>query len=394
MIAWFHCFSGIAGDMALGALLDAGAPVDEVRAILDRLGLPGWELRAEAVQRAGLRATRAAVHAPEDVDHPRPFAELREVLTRGTLPPRVQGRALAVFTALAEVEGRLHGVPTDEVHLHEVGALDAVVDIVGTCAALELLDIDEVWTSPVAVGSGTVQSAHGELPNPAPATLAVLATAGIAVTGRPTEAELATPTGAALLAGLASGCGPLPAMVPTSIGYGAGFHDFEGRANVVQVVIGDPAVAGAPASPGTGQPMVELATNVDDATGEVLAHTLAELMAAGANDAWVTPIVMKKGRPAHTVHALCDTAMAGTIGAVLVSESGSLGLRATAVERWPQAREETVVEVDGQSVGVKRTGSRIKVEHDDAVRAARALGRPLREVLADAERRATRGGDG
>lgn len=390
-LAWFHCFSGIAGDMALGALLDAGADVDEVRDVIARLPVSGWDLRTEVVQRAGLRATRAVVHAPEDPDHHRTFSDLRGLLAGADLPDRVRARAVSVFTALAEAEGRLHGVPADAVHFHEVGALDAIVDVVGTCAALELLDVDEVRTSPVTVGLGTVRAAHGELPNPAPASLALLAAAGIPVTGLASPIELATPTGAALLAGLAAGSGPLPPMTPSRIGYGAGGRDVEGRANVVQVVIGSASPApGVAALSGPGQPMVELAANVDDVSGEVLAHTLAALLAAGANDAWITPIVMKKGRPAHTLHALCDPGHAGAVGAVLLTESGSLGLRATAVERWPQVREELVVDLDGQAVRVKRAGHRVKAEHDDAAAAARALGRPLREVLAEVERLAGR----
>jgi pyridinium-3,5-bisthiocarboxylic acid mononucleotide nickel chelatase len=390
-LAWFHCFSGIAGDMALGALLDAGADVDEVRDMIAGVPVSGWGLRAEVVQRAGLRATRAVVHAPEDPDHHRTFSDLRDLLAGADLPDRVRARTVAVFTALADAEGRLHGVPADAVHFHEVGALDAIVDVVGTCAALELLDVDEVRTSPVTVGLGSVRAAHGELPNPAPASLALLAAAGIPVTGVASAVELTTPTGAALLAGLAAGSGPLPPMTPASIGYGAGGRDVAGRANVVQIVIGaaSPAAEVAALS-GPGQPMVELATNLDDVSGEVLAHTLAALLAAGANDAWITPIVMKKGRPAHTLHALCDPARAEAVGSILLAESGSLGLRATAVERWPQVREELVVDLDGHAVRVKRAGHRVKAEHDDAAAAARALGRPLREVLAEIERRAGR----
>ena len=387
--AWFHCFSGVAGDMTLGALLDAGADVDQVRGLIGRLGVPGWRLDAETTQRAGLRATRALVHTPEDLDHPRTFADLARLIDAAQLPERVAARALAVFTALAEAEGGLHGAAPADVHFHEVGALDAIVDVVGTCAALEILGVDEVRTSPVSVGLGRGRSAHGELPNPAPATLALLATAGIAVIGLASDVELATPTGAALLAGLAVACGPLPAMTPEVVGYGAGGHDTPGRANVVQVVIGETAPA-ATAGGGAGQPMVELAANVDDASGEVLAHAMGALLAAGANDAWVTPIVMKKGRPGHTVHALCDPALASTVGAVLVAESGSLGFRSTAVERWPQTRAELVVDLGGHAVRVKRSDHRIKVEHDDAVRAAAALGRPLREVLTEVERLAAR----
>jgi uncharacterized protein (TIGR00299 family) protein len=324
------------------------------------------------------------VHAPEDPEHARTWATIRTLLSEAGLPARVRSRASAVFAALAGAEGRLHGVPAEDVHFHEVGALDAIVDVVGTCAALELLGVDDVRTSPVRVGMGTVRAAHGELPNPAPATLALLAGAAIGVEGVPADVELATPTGAALLAALASACGPLPAMTPATIGYGAGGRDTPGRANVVQVVVGEAAPL-APDVPGSGQPMVELAANVDDTTGEVLAHAMGALLAAGANDAWVTPIVMKKGRPAHTLHALCDPAVAADVGARLVAESGTLGLRATPVERWPQAREELTVAVDGQPVRVKRSGRRVKAEHDDAVRAALVLGRPLRDILAQAE---------
>ena len=389
-IAWFHCFSGVAGDMVLAALLDAGADLDAVRAGIDGLGVEGWELGTETVQRAGLQATRALVHAPEDHAHPRRFADIRSLLAAAELAPRVRTRALSVFERLAAVEGRLHGTPADDVHFHEVGALDAIVDVVGSCAALELLGVDAVRTSPVTVGLGRVSTHHGELPNPAPATLALLTDAGIAVVGADTPTELATPTGAALLAALSAGCGPLPPLTPSTVGYGAGGADTPGRANVVQVVIGEASrdAAGAVAD-GPGQPMVELAANIDDATGEVLAHTVSALLAAGANDAWVTPIVMKKGRPAHTLHALCDPAVAAAVGSVLVAESGTLGLRATTVQRWPQSRHEITVDIAGHRVRVKRAGHRMKAEHDDAVAAAQALGRPLRAVLAEAEHLAT-----
>ncbi len=272
-VAWFHCFSGIAGDMALGALLDAGADVDEVRGIVGQLAVSGWSLDVEVVQRAGLRASRAVVGAPLDPHHHRTLADLRSLLTGAALPDRVRARALAVFAALADVEGHLHRVPAEDVHFHEVGALDAIVDVVGTCAALELLGVDVVRTSPVRVGLGTLSAEHGELPNPAPATVALLTGAGIGIEGVATPVELATPTGAALLAALAEGCGPLPAMTPTRVGYGAGGRDLAGRANVVQVVIGqykDERVAPL----GPGQPMVELAANVDDVTGEVLAYAV------------------------------------------------------------------------------------------------------------------------
>ncbi len=213
-------------------------------------------------------------------------------------------RALAVFAALAEAEGRLHRRPPEQVHFHEVGGLDAIVDIVGTCSALEVLDIDVVYGSVVVTGTGMVRAAHGLLPNPAPAVVELLASVGAPTRGIDLGVELTTPTGAALLAALASGFGPMPPMTIDRSGFGAGTRDIDGQPNATQVVIGEPsdAVLG-------GQPVVVLEVNVDDATGETLAHTISALLEAGAHDAWVTPIVMKKGRPAHTVSALADTAL-------------------------------------------------------------------------------------
>jgi uncharacterized protein (DUF111 family) len=246
------------------------------------------------------------------------------------------------------------------------------------------MGIDEVFASPVAVGLGTVRGAHGLLPNPAPATLAVLARAGAPTYGVDIALELATPTGAALLAALATSWGALPPIVPTAIGYGAGTRDLPGRPNVVQVVVGTTTTA-VDAFAAPGQPVTVLEANVDDATGEVLAHTIAALLDAGAHDAWVTPIVMKKGRPAHTIHALSDPALQARLAAVLVRESGTLGVRATRLERWPQARREVQVDIDGHPVRVKVGASRLKAEHDDAAALARGTGRSLRDALRAAE---------
>jgi uncharacterized protein (TIGR00299 family) protein len=379
-VAWFHCFSGIAGDMALGAVLDAGADVDEVRTLLGRLPISGWRLQQETVQRGGITATRAVVTAPEEGQAERSLEDLEAIVDAGRLPDRVADRARRTFRRLAEVEAGIHGVGVDEIHFHEVGALDAVVDVVGTCAALEVLGIDEIHASPVAVGLGTVRAAHGVLPNPAPAVVALLR--GAPAYGVDIELELTTPTGAALLATLASGWGAMPPLTIGAVGYGAGGRDLPHRPNVTQVVVGT-AVTRRGAS--SGQPVVQLEANVDDATGEVLAHTVARLLDAGAHDAWVTPIVMKKGRPAHTVHALCDPAVADEVGRLLISETGSLGFRAHRIERWPQGRDVQVVVVDGEPVRVKVAAGRVKAEHDDAAAAARRLGLPLREVLARAE---------
>jgi uncharacterized protein (TIGR00299 family) protein len=270
------------------------------------------------------------------------------------------------------------------VHFHEVGGVDAIVDVVGTCAALELLGVDDVHASAIATGTGMVRSAHGLLPNPAPAVVELLRDAP--TYGVDVGAELATPTGAALLAANASGWGPLPSMRVECAGFGAGTRELSGRPNVVQVVIGD-AVA---ATPSTGQPVTVLEANVDDATGEMLAHTIAALLEAGAHDAWVTPIVMKKGRPGHTVSALCDPVLTEQVARVLTAETGSLGVRGSTIERWPAPRHEATVEVDGLPVRIKVSPGRIKVEQDDAARVARRSERPLREVLSLAEEAARR----
>jgi uncharacterized protein (TIGR00299 family) protein len=377
-VAWFHCFSGIAGDMALGSLLDAGADLDEVRGLLQRLPVAGWSLDVEPVLRGGIAGTKAHVIAAETPVH-RTASHILSMLDSAVLPARVVDRSRATFVALAEVEGKLHRRPPSQVHFHEVGGIDAIVDIVGTCAALEVLDIAEVWSSPVATGRGMVRSAHGLIPNPAPAVVGLLA--GAPTYGVDTTLELTTPTGAALLASLAVGWGPMPAMVIEASGFGAGSRDLEDRPNLTQVVVGQRT----PAEHRTGQPVVLLEVNVDDATGEQLSHAIGELLGAGAHDAWLTPIVMKKGRPAYTVSALADPALSGQVAAVLTASTGSLGVRGQTLQRWPRSRVEGEVDVQGHLVRVKVSPGRVKVEHDDAALVARATGTPVREVVSLAE---------
>lgn len=378
-VAWFHCFSGVAGDMALGALLDAGADIDAINASLKHLPIAGWSLAKERTQRNGIGATRALV-AVEDTTHERSFADIRTLLAEAGLPPRVHARAFAAFSALAEVEAAIHNMSVDDIHFHEVGSLDAIVDVIGVCAALEDLGVDAVYCSPIAQGLGTVRADHGILPNPVPAVVGLLARANAPTYGLELPMELTTPTGAALMTTLATAFGPIPSMTVEHIGYGAGGRTMAERPNLVQVVIGQQT----PAS-NSGVPVVQLAANVDDVTGEVLAYAITSLLEAGAHDAWATPIVMKKGRPAHTLHALCDPVMAAEIREVLIRESGTLGVRATTAERWPQAREEGTVTVDGYVIRIKRSANRVKVEQDDALAAAAATGRSLRDVLSEAE---------
>jgi uncharacterized protein (TIGR00299 family) protein len=377
--AWFHCFSGIAGDMALGSLVDAGADLDEVQAMLRRLPVGGWSVEAEAVLRGGIGATQVHVRA-EETSVVRTAAHISALVEEARLPERVRRRALAVFAALADAEGRLHRRPPEQVHFHEVGGLDAIVDVVGTCTALELLEIDVVAASAVATGTGMVRAAHGLLPNPAPAVVELLGAVRAPTVGLDVGVELTTPTGAALLAAMATSFGPLPAMQIECTGFGAGTRELDGRPNATQVVVGTAIEALA-----TGQPVVLLEANVDDVTGEVLAHTVTALLDAGAHDAWLTPILMKKGRPAHTISALADVGLAAQVAAVLRAESGTLGVRGVPLERWPEERRAGVVEVAGLPVRIKVSPGRVKVEHDDAARVADKAGLPLREVLSLAE---------
>jgi len=378
--------------MTMAALVDAGADPNEVGHTIAGLGVDGYALTFERVQRCGVGATWANVvvhrHGDETTDaheHPhRPVSEIYQLLDRSDIPGRVRERAKSVFVRLAEEEGAIHGIAPDDVVLHEVGALDAIVDVVGVCAALESLGIDEIRCSPVAIGTGTVSSAHGKIPNPAPATIALLAAAGAPTVGLDTTLEVTTPTGAALMTALSSGFGAAPSMTLSAVGYGAGTADVPERANVVQVLIGERTEGRTePSSAGTDVALVE--ANVDDITGEVLAHTMAVLLEAGAHDAWVTPIIMKKGRPAHTMSALCDPSLVGEIRRIIVAEAGTLGVRSSTLKRWPQHRTMTSVEVEGHHIGVKVAEHRSKVEFDDAARAARALGLPVRVVLDRAE---------
>jgi uncharacterized protein (TIGR00299 family) protein len=386
-VAWFNCQAGVAGDMTMAALIDAGADRDEVASIVGGLGVDGYAVMFEQVQRCGVRATWANVVVHDhDLDHGhvphRPVREILALLDAADLPERVRQRARAVFVRLGEVEGAIHGIDPADVELHEVGALDSIVDVVGVCAALESLGIDEVRCSPIAVGHGSVRSAHGVIPNPAPATVALLTRAHVPTVGLDTTLEVSTPTGVALMTTLASGFGPMPTMSTDTVGYGAGAADTPGRANVVQAVVG----RRLDTSDDDGSAVALLEANVDDVTGEVLAHSISQLLAAGAHDAWITPIVMKKGRPAHTVSVLCDPSVVASLRALIVSETGTLGVRMSTMQRWPQRRDEITVDVDGHALRVKVAEQRVKVEFDDAAAAADHLGVPVRLVLDRAAR--------
>jgi uncharacterized protein (TIGR00299 family) protein len=381
--AWFHCFAGIAGDMAMGSLLDAGADIDEVQSMLKRLPFAGWSLRTEPVLRGGIAATRAVVSVTDNVVV-RTHAHIVGLVEAAALPDRVARRSLAVFGALAEAEARLHRRPVDQVHFHEVGGHDTIVDVVGTVAALEVLGVDVVTASPVATGTGMVRAAHGMLPNPAPAVVALLE--GAPLWGRDVAVELTTPTGAALLAALSSGFGPMPSMRIIASGFGAGTRELDELPNCTQVVLGQPVtLPGTSPDAGAGQLVTLLEANVDDATGEQLAYAASAMLDMGAHDAWLSPILMKKGRPGVTIHVLCDPADASRLRASLREETGTLGVRGSTLQRWPVPRTMGSIEVDGHAIRIKASPGRIKAEFDDVAKAARETGVPLQQIAARAE---------
>ena len=384
--AWFQCSAGVAGDMTMASLVDAGADQFAIIDAISSLGIDGWAITFEDVQRCGVRAkwSNVVIHEDDTPHHHRPAQQILDLIGSSDLSAVTCDRAVAVYQTLAEVEGSIHGVDPAEVELHEVGALDSIIDVVGSCAALESLGVEQVSHSAIGVGHGTVTTAHGQFPNPVPAVSRLLTMHHSSTVGVDTTMELATPTGVALMTVLSKGqSGPsMPAMNTRSVGFGAGTADTPNRPNVVQAVVGD--LASQPTT--DGEVAVELAVNVDDVTGEVLADAIEQLLAAGAFDAWITPIIMKKGRPAFNLRALCDPARLEIVRSTMVTHTGSLGIRASEVRRWPQQRAEQVVVVDGHSIRIKVAAHRVKVEFDDAQAAARALRVPVRDIIAAAER--------
>ena len=379
---WVDASAGIAGDMLLGALLDAGASLDAVRSAVAAV-VPGEVVvRTSAVTRAGLRALKVDVESTGEGHPHRSWARIRALLGSADLPTAIRDPALAVFARLADAEGRVHGIPADDVHFHEVGSWDAIADIVGVCAALADLGVDRVTASPVAVGSGRTRAAHGDLPVPVPAVLELARGWQVLAGG---EGELATPTGMALLRTLADTCGPIPPMEIAAVGIGAGGRDNRGRANVVRAVVGAAAVADAP----TASDMWVLETNVDDLDPRLWPTVLAALLAAGAPDAWLVPILMKKGRPAHTLCVLAHDADREALRDRVFALTSTLGVRETPVSRTALQRDWRAVAVPGGEVRIKvglRAGriATATAEFEDAAALARTRGVPVRRVLDEA----------
>lgn len=379
--------------MLLAALVDAGAPLAEVQAAVDAVLPDTVRLSAQEVSRAGLRAARVVVEVTQPDQPSRTWADIRELVSEADLPPVTGARALEAFRVLAEAESRTHGIAPADVHFHEVGAWDSIADVVGTCAAVSLLDVDSVSASPVALGAGRTVTAHGELPVPVPAVLELSKGWSVLAGG---DGELATPTGMALLRSLATSCEPLPVVELEAVGVGAGGKDTPGRANVVRAVVGDLAQAGVvPVHPhvrlgGAGEELVVLEANVDDLDPRVWPEVLAAVMSAGAADAWLTPILMKKGRPAHTLSVLCRPGERDRIRDLVLSTTSTFGVREHAVGRVALHRDWRTVTVHGSSVRVKvslavdGTVRHATPEFEDAAAVARQAGMPVRQVLDDA----------
>lgn len=369
--------AGISGDMLLGALIDAGAPIDEVRRDLGRLAIDGWAVEAERVTRHGLTGTLVTIDTT-DTAHHRAAAELTRLVAEAALPDPITRRAIAVIERIAVVEAAIHGIAVADVHFHEVGALDTIVDVVGVCSVLHRLGVGSVTCGPLPTGSGTVTTVHGELPVPAPATSALIAGTGLEWTFTDDPMELVTPTGAAIVAEFA-----VPArgssMSVSSIGYGFGQSTRLPRANCCRVTLGVLSDASAT------DRVVRLGTTVDDQSPELLAVALSDLLEAGALDVWSTPVVMKKGRLGSDVTVLCRIEDEARLVDQLFTSTTTLGVRREEIERHVVAREFLVVDVGGQPIRVKvrhRNGAVIgaKPELDDCRRAAAELGRSLDDV--------------
>jgi uncharacterized protein (TIGR00299 family) protein len=374
-ICYLDAFSGLSGDMLVGALADAGADQAELTRGLESLQT-GAAVRFERVMRRGIGANKFHVAAPETKAH-RHLSGIVKMINAAALPDAVKRDAVRVFDRLAESEAAVHGVSIEKVHFHEVGAVDSIIDIAGACFAFHLLGAGKIYCSPINVGAGTVETEHGTLPVPAPATASLLR--GKPIYSRGPATELTTPTGAAVVTTLAEDFGAMPAMRIDSIGYGAGDKDFPGQANVLRVLVGQSSAA----TESTTVTVIE--ANIDDTSPQVIAYALERVMDAGALDASIQSLGMKKGRPGSLVQAIVKPDDREKIAAILFRETSTLGVRAYAADRLVDARE--LIEVTTQfgkvRVKVSQSGN-IAPEYEDCRALALATGAPLKNVLAEA----------
>jgi uncharacterized protein (TIGR00299 family) protein len=383
-VAYLDCPAGAAGDMLLGALLDAGADAGAVERGLGGLGVEGLALHVERVLRQGVAAAHVTVRGAPEQPH-RHWSSIREQIDAAGLPERARALAQEAFGRLAHAEGRVHGIEPERVHFHEVGAVDAIGEVCGVALAVEQLGIERVVCSPLPLGGGSVAAAHGRLPLPAPATLTLLE--GAPVYGVDATVELVTPTGAALVVALADGFGPLPEMTLERTGYGAGTRDAPPMPNVTRVMLGTAAAAAA-------RPVVLIETNLDDLLPELAPDAADACFAAGALDVWTTPAQMKQGRPGFVLSALARPAERDAVAEALLRETSALGVRIGRLDRIELERESRTVDVGGEPVRVKigRLDGRVvnlAPEHADCRRAAEATGAPVKTVWARALAAAT-----
>ncbi len=386
-IAHFDCFAGAGGDMIVASLIDAGCDFDALKAGLAGLDVGQCELTVQTASRGGISGSKFNVIVPSQAEahHPhRGLADCLELIEAAGLAPRVAKRASDIFTNLARAEAQVHGCAINEVHFHEVGAVDSIIDIVGACLAMELMDIDNVTSAIIPIGGGTIKCQHGVIPVPAPATAELLR--GFPTRQGPVVGEMTTPTAAAILTTLAETFGPMPEIDVASIGYGAGTRDSDKLPNLLRVFVGSPSRCGS------ADTVVELSVNLDDCTGEIIAATMEKLLAAGCLDAWATPIVMKKSRPAHQLSVLCATADVNAAEDILLSETTSLGVRRRTCQRTKLTREFQTVTTQYGPIRIKlglRDGSILTAspEFDDCQQAAQSHGAPVRAIM-DAARAA------
>jgi len=381
--AYFDCFSGISGDMTLGALLDAGLSLEQLRGELQALDLPGWELTAEKVWKNGMAATHAIVRA-EDKETHRSLTTILELIAHSKLSGAVKAQASTIFSKLGEAEAAVHDVPLEKIHFHEVGAIDAIIDIVGACIGFTALGIESFACSPLNVGGGTAKMAHGVLPVPAPATARLLL-------GKPTysngvEKELVTPTGAAIVATLCNSFGPQPPMSVAAIGYGAGATDLEGQPNVLRLMVGE--VLEKPIAANTETIRV-LEANLDDMNPQIYGYFLEKALAAGALDVFATPVQMKKNRPGMLVTVLCQPADEPKFQELFFAETTTLGVRSYSAERRVLARQWETVHTSFGDVRIKvaRLNGCIRQaspEFEDCRKLAEAQNVPLHRVMDEA----------
>ncbi|MBW1710432.1 MAG: nickel pincer cofactor biosynthesis protein LarC [Deltaproteobacteria bacterium] len=375
-IAFADCSAGVSGDMFLAACLDLGLPLETLERELAKIDLSGYRLEAWTELKQGLTARRFQVHIETKEHIHRAHKDIQSIITGGGLSTGVKTGALAIFDRLARVEGRIHGVDPAEVLFHEVGSVDSIIDVVGACIAMEYHGISKLCASPLPLGSGWVRSAHGRLPLPAPATLALLE--GIPAYGTSLEAELVTPTGAAILTHHAAGFGPLPAMTIMKTGYGAGTRDLPDRPNLMRLVLGQADEEAA------RNRLIVAETNLDDMNPEILPYIMNRLFEAGALDVWLTSIQMKKGRPGVTLSLLGNPGDIDNLLEIVLAESSTLGVKTYPVERRSLPRDIQTLETPWGEIAVKSVtrGGRTELvpEYEVCRRIAQETGLPLKEV--------------